>query len=76
VSIGFSLKEETSVQARIYNLRGQLVKELSDKHLVPGQHTLWWDLKDKEGARVSSGVYLYRLQADGYAASGKLLIAQ
>jgi len=74
VSIGFELSRQTSIQARIYNLRGQLIKELADKDLAPGQHTLWWDLKDNSGQKVSSGVYLYRLQAEGKSARGKLLI--
>lgn len=75
-SIGFGLKREASVRVGVYNLRGQLIKNLSDKDLTPGVQTLWWDLKDNDNRRVSSGVYLYRLEAEGKSVCGKLLIVR
>lgn len=76
LSLSFSLSQQALLKARLYNLKGQLIRELAYKDLAPGQHTMWWDLKDDRGHGVSSGVYLYRLEAEGHSVSGKLLIVK
>ena len=62
----------TQVELQIYSLLGQ---ELAGLHLGPlpaGTHRFVWDGTDKRGKPLASGVYLYRLQADGWSAAGKL----
>lgn len=76
VSIGFKLEAQSGLKAQVFNLKGQLIKNLTDKSLSPGQHTLNWDLQDESGKRVSSGIYLYRLQAGGCSFCGKMLITK
>ena len=39
-----------------------------------GGHALRWDGRDDRGREVASGVYLYRLQADGREEVHKLLL--
>ena len=53
----------------IYNANGRLVFETQ----VPaGSPTFLWNLLNNEGDRVASGVYLYRVTADGDERTGKL----
>lgn len=47
---------------RIYNIRGERVRELVDKHQKGGHYEVTWDGKDSSGQDVASGVYFYRLE--------------
>ncbi len=55
------------VRLAIYNVGGQLVRELVDEEAHAGSHTVAWDGHDDVGRKVASGVYLYRLQAGSTA---------
>jgi hypothetical protein len=46
---------------QVFNLRGQLVRELSHEQNSNIMHTVTWDTRDSHGALVPSGVYLFRL---------------
>ncbi|MBT4501561.1 MAG: hypothetical protein HOC74_27780 [Gemmatimonadetes bacterium] len=53
---------EIEVQLVIFNISGQLVRQLLDESMSPGQHEVLWDGRDATGAKVGSGIYIYRLQ--------------
>jgi len=60
----------------IYNIAGQLVKELYRGHLSGGTHEFRWDAKDGNGNRVSNGLYLTRAESGGAAATGKIMVVR
>ena len=62
------------VTLRIYNLRGELVREFAPSRLVEGPNTLVWQGDDRDGARVPSGVYFARLTVDGQSVTRKLAL--
>ena len=53
------------IQLSVYNSAGQLVRELLNENMNPGRYQVLWDGRDQRGLRVSSGVYLYRVQTQG-----------
>jgi hypothetical protein len=59
--IDFYLSHDENITLNIYNIRGQLVRELYSGDLSAGKHTLTWDGVDSTYKPVSSGIYLYRL---------------
>jgi hypothetical protein len=61
------------VKLAIYNVVGQVVREMNLGTLAPGTHQITWDGLDQQGQTLSSGVYLYRLQAGAWGATGKLV---
>jgi len=63
--IRFSLVAAGPVGLRVYNMLGQLVKTLADGDLPAGEHQAHWDGTDQNGSALSSGVYFYRLEAEG-----------
>lgn len=75
-SIDFQIPAEHRgvVTLRIYNMLGQVVRELVNADLVPGSYRRVWNGVDDSGHRVASGVYLYKLQAGSYVATRKLLL--
>lgn len=64
--ISFALPQESRVTLDIYNILGQKVKTLVDGAMPAGYHNLEWNGTDHNGLGVSSGVYLYKLKADGF----------
>ena len=62
----------------IYNLRGDIVRQLESFSHSSGYHSLSWDMKNRDGQSVFPGIYLYaverqhdRSQHNPYAPSKK-----
>jgi len=58
----------------IYNILGQKVRTLVDEKRLPGRYELIWDGKDDKGREATSGVYFYRLEADGFRETKKMIL--
>ena len=59
---------------RIYNVTGALVKVLEERDRELGRYEIGWDGNNERGARVSSGVYFYRLTAPGFSQTRKMVL--
>src|SRR5438093_6625127 len=70
--IGFGIPRPGRVSLEIYDQQGRRVRELVRGNLPAGQHEARWDGRDVGGRRVSSGLYFYRLDADGRRLTGKV----
>jgi hypothetical protein len=55
--IRFGLTEKAYYSLKIYNARGQLVRNLSAGNLERGYHTMLWNGRDDSGRACSSGFY-------------------
>jgi hypothetical protein len=64
-NISYSLPELSQVQIEIFNIRGQLVMTLTDGLEPAGYKNITWLGKDDNGNPLSSGIYFYRLTAEG-----------
>lgn len=64
-TIGYQIPEPGMVNLSIYNIQGQLVKILVNSVQPAGRYEARWDGRDHIGQKVSSGIYVYRLNADG-----------
>lgn len=64
-TISYSLPEPGTVSLTIYNLNGRVVRTLVDEEQSAGAYSRTWDAVDDAWAKVSSGVYLYRIQVFG-----------
>jgi hypothetical protein len=73
-TIAFDLAQAAHAQLKIYNLKGQLITRLLKADLAAGRHRLVWDGRDANNRPVASGVYLYRLEAEGYVETRKMLL--
>ncbi|MDE2735368.1 MAG: FG-GAP-like repeat-containing protein [Gemmatimonadota bacterium] len=51
-----------AVDVAIYNLLGQLVRQVWSGPLAAGEHRLTWDGRDGQGQLVASGAYLYQVR--------------
>ncbi len=73
-AIGFALKQSETVSLVIYNIKGQKIKTLTNEKYGSGEHTIVWDGKDSDNNYVSSGIYLYKLNAGTYTKSKKMIL--
>lgn len=62
------------VKLSVFNIRGQLVRTLVDQQQGPGAYNVNWDGTDDSGRRISSGVYFYRLVADDFISTRKMVV--
>ncbi|MCH8567459.1 MAG: CotH kinase family protein [Balneolales bacterium] len=68
-TIEFMVSEPSSVRVEIYSITGKLVQVLANQRYGTGTHQLSFD-----ASRLSSGVYIYRMQVGEFAESRKMLL--
>lgn len=72
--IEYSVPEPANVRIVIYNINGEIVRNLLNTHLNPGFHFINWDGRDDKGNIVGSGIYLYQMQIKGAFSEIKKMI--
>ena len=50
------------VDIRVYDVAGRMVRTLVSEPRPAGRHSVAWDGRDAEGARMRKGMYFVRLQ--------------
>ncbi|MCG3118128.1 MAG: hypothetical protein ALAOOOJD_00267 [bacterium] len=73
-TINFALPEAGEVTLAIYNIYGQLVRQLVAGQMTAGRHSVMWNGKNERGQQVASGMYLYVLKAGEFTAHRKLVL--
>jgi len=75
-TIAFALPRDSQVRLRIYDVAGRLVASLVDGPLTAGNHAVTWRGEDRQGRRVASGTYYYRLEAGDFTATEKMVLVK
>lgn len=73
-TISFNLKKKESVQLKIYDQLGKIVKVLVDEELSPGQYHQIWDASTNHGSLAINGLYFYELTVGGKDNTTKRMI--
>jgi hypothetical protein len=74
-TIKFGLPTQASVTMEIYNMLGVKVRTLIQGEVMSaGIHQMEWNGKDNAGVSVTSGVYLYRINAGTFQVSKKMML--
>jgi len=66
--------QNASVKLNVYDISGRLVATLVDEVREAGSYTVFWDGTDRNGRKVSSGVYFYRMVAGDYVQTRKMVM--
>lgn len=75
--IRFDLPRPARVAVSVFDARGRLVRQLPEEQLSPGRHRMMWNGRDGSGVDVATGVYFYRVGADGMPPSvGKITVVR
>jgi len=60
-TIRFDLPEAAHVKLDIYNILGQPVATVVNRHMQPGYHTVHWNGINDTGNSLASGLYIYQI---------------
>jgi hypothetical protein len=75
-TIRYTLGSESDVCLTLYDIQGQVVRELVSQHQSAGRYEVSWDGCDAQGCKLASGVYLYTLRAGEFTATRKSLLTK
>ncbi len=72
--INYTVQKAGTVEIKIFNSLGQLVKTVVNEYKPMGEYDVVWDGKDDNGVAVSSGTYFYHLKIGDFVSSKKMLL--
>jgi len=73
-TISFALAKNSFVSLKIYDSLGRFVKTISERNLATGTHQFNWHGKNNNGVSIPTGIYFYRVVADEFSATRKLIL--
>jgi len=73
-SIAFYMPVTGHVKVEIYNVLGRSIAVIFDGQAQAGENKVVWDGRDTNGDATASGVYFYRLTADKYTETRKMML--
>jgi serine protease len=73
-SISYRTARTGHVRVRVFDVRGALVRSLDDRDAPAGEQRVRWDGRDDAGARVATGIYLFRIETSDGVATRKVAL--
>ena len=73
-NIGYDIPELSKVTIDIYNIAGNKVKTLVSREHQPGRYKVQWNATNEFGSPVATGMYIYKIRANGFVSVKKLLL--
>jgi hypothetical protein len=72
--VSYQVPESGRVHLVVYNILGQRVRTLVNEPVQAGFYRMLWDGRDDQGRSVSSGLYLYRMEAGKFSKVYKMML--
>ena len=72
--IFYFVSRACQVRLEVFNLLGQKIRTLVNEHQTVGNREVGWDGRNQDGEEVASGVYFYKLQAEDFAQTKKMVL--
>ena len=73
-TLEYYLPRDLFVDISIYDMLGNKIKSLVQRNQVSGFKSVQWNAQNNQGEPVSAGVYLYKIQADGFSQTKKMIL--
>lgn len=73
-TIRFTLGAPSPVSVRVYDVGGNLVRDLASGVFQAGEHVIKWGGETNAGLTASSGVYFCTLEGPGWAQTRKMVV--
>ena len=73
-NITYSIPEPAYVKLCVYDINGTMVKILYEGNQSVGRYQTVWDGENSSGMKVGSGVYFYRIQANSFLQTRKMIL--
>ena len=72
--ISFALPKSARVKLSVYTITGEQIAVLVDQEMAAGNYTVTWNGESLAGRPVSSGLYLYRIEAGDFVSVRKMVM--
>jgi len=72
--IRYDLPQAGNVSLAVYNVLGQRVRVLVDEFQDAGRKSVTWDGRDDGGREAASGIYFYKIKAEEYQTTMKMVL--
>lgn len=69
--INYSIKNEGFVSLKVYNILGQQIANLVNEVKTPGNYSINFNASD-----LSSGIYLYKIESNGFTQTKKMILVR
>jgi hypothetical protein len=76
VNLEFSMEAKGKAKLEVFDVNGRLVNTIFNGVAAAGPNVVEWDAKDQAGNSLASGVYFYRLSADGKELAKKQVVVR
>lgn len=73
-TIVYQIPDHSKVTLSIYDLNGQLVKEILNETQDKGEYRVTWNGTDQRNLKVSSGVYIYTVRCNDLLLSKHMIL--
>ncbi len=74
--IRYDVASAADVRISVYSATGRLVRTLVSGRAEPGTYSVAWDGRNSGGQSVAGGIYFYKIEAGGFAATRKMLLVR
>ena len=71
--ITFGLPKDSNVRIAVYDINGRVVNLLVDSIQPAGQRSIIWNGKNDAGMVVAAGLYFYKMQAENFYQTNKMI---
>jgi len=75
-TIAYSIPQKSDVKVNIYDVNGQLIKEIVNESLDAGEHFVTWNGTNQTNSSVASGVYIYTVQSGSRLVSRQMILVK
>ncbi len=73
-TIEYRIPETGNVKITVYDIKGNMIRELLNGTQSSGSHQVSWDGKNSDGKQVSSGIYLYKTEYKNSTVSKSMML--
>ncbi len=73
-TIRYHLSQPGKTRLQIFDMMGRLVHTLNDNQQQAGDYQIKWDGSDRDGLKISTGIYLCQLTAERRKLTNKLIL--
>ena len=73
-TIHYTLSEESDITITIFDMLGRKVNQVISSVQPAGSHTIQWNGTDHNGNPVSTGIYVYQIQAGDFVQTKKMVL--
>jgi hypothetical protein len=75
-TIQYEIPGAGKVEIQIFNITGQLVKTIENRHNTGGSYLIMWDGNNEAEVKVASGLYLYSVTYEHTTQSKKMILVK